>query len=53
MYKPQYLNVVRITDEYGFNDSDESTTILVSVEKLGYKKKPPEKLNSKSGRHFK
>lgn len=52
MYQPQYLNVVRITDECGFYDSDETTTIVVSVEKLGYKKKPPEKLDRKSGRRF-
>lgn len=51
MYKPQYLNVERVTDTTYFYD-DPIPTVSVSTTKLGYKKKPPEDTKGKLFRRF-
>lgn len=53
MYKPQYLNTEMIVEEYcyyGSNENDVEKSITVIP--LGYKKKPPKRINKKSGRRF-
>ncbi|WP_202621236.1 hypothetical protein [Enterococcus sp. JM9B] len=51
MYKPHYLNVERKkTTVYAGGKPYWSKTELLQ---LGYKKKPPEKSEDKSGRRFK
>ena len=50
MYKPHYLNVERTTENfYGGNVCYLSK---ITTTQLGWKRKPPEKIESKSGRRF-
>lgn len=50
MYKPQYLNVERTTENiYAGNVCYRRK---VETTNLGWKRKPPEKLENKSGRRF-
>ena len=50
MYKPHYLNVERTTKQlFSGNKCYWSKT---TTEQLGWKRKPPEKLENKSGRRF-
>lgn len=50
MYKPQYLNVERKTQNVMAGNAIYFTK--VNTTPLGYKKKPPEQFPNKSGRRF-
>jgi len=50
MYKPQYLNVERKTKNVMASNTVYFTTVTTTP--LGYKKKPPEQVQNKSGRRF-
>lgn len=50
MYKPQYLNVERKTQNVMAGNTIYFTKVITTP--LGYRKKPPEQIKNKSGRRF-
>ena len=50
MYKPQYLNVQRKTQNVVAGNAIYFTKVTTTP--LSYKKKPPEQVQNKSGRRF-
>lgn len=50
MYKPHYLNVKREIHNVMAGNTIYFTTVTTTP--LGYKKKPPEQVQNKSGRRF-
>lgn len=50
MYKPQYLNVERKTKNVMAGNTVYFTKVTTTP--MGYKKKPPEQIQNKSGRRF-
>ncbi len=50
MYKPQYFNVERKTQNVMAGNIVYFTKVTTTP--LGYKKKPPERIQNKSGRRF-
>jgi len=50
MYKPQYLNVERVKNNVMAGNTVYFTKVTSTP--LGYKKKPPEHVQNKSGRRF-
>lgn len=50
MYKPQYLNVKRDVNNVTAGNTVYFTKVTTTP--LGYKKKPPEQIQNKSGRRF-
>lgn len=50
MYKPQYLNVERVKNNVMAGNTVYFTKVISTP--LGYKKKPPEQIQNKSGRRF-
>lgn len=50
MYKPQYLNVEHVKNNVMAGNTVYFTKVISTP--LGYKKKPPEQIQNKSGRRF-